>query len=267
MSTGRPPSPNSPTPPIGLLGHYWTDERSRRRFVDDLFDRTSGDYDRVERLLAFGTGSRYRRDALRRAGLRPGMRVLDIATGTGLVAREALALTGTTGMVVGLDPSAGMLEQARHGEPSLLIRAYGERLPCRDACFDFVSMGFALRHVADLGLLFREIRRVLRPGGTACILEITRPRSRAGAGVLRTFMTKFVPAIAGNAARRAEARRLMAFYWDTIDACVSPESVLQALDGAGFAAPGRGLVLGMFSEYVATNGPPGATPQRDPERG
>ncbi len=171
--------PDSPTPPIRLLEHYWKDERSRRRFVDDLFDRTSGDYDRIERLLAIGTGSRYRRDALMRAGLRPGMRVLDVATGTGLVAREALALAGTAGLVVGLDPSAGMLEQARHGERPILVRAYGERLPCREASFDFVCMGFALRHVADLGLLFREMRRVLRPGGIACVLEITRPRSRA----------------------------------------------------------------------------------------
>jgi demethylmenaquinone methyltransferase/2-methoxy-6-polyprenyl-1,4-benzoquinol methylase len=267
MSAKQPPPPNSPTPPIRLLDHYWSDERSRRRFVDDLFDRTSGDYDRVERLLAFGTGSRYRRDALRRAGLRPGMRVLDIATGTGLVAREALALAGPAGMVVGLDPSAGMLEQASHLESPLLIRAFGERLPCRDASFDFVSMGFGLRHVADLGLLFGEIRRVLRPGGTACILELTRPRSRASAAVLRTFMTKLVPAIAGNAARRAEARQLMAFYWDTIDACVSPEAVLLAMKGAGFASPARGVVLGMFSEYLATNGSPEPATRREPVPG
>ena len=253
MREGRPPLPASPTPPIRPLGHYWRDESDRRRFVGELFDRSAGDYDRTERILAFGTGSRYRRDALLRAGLRPGMRVLDIATGTGLVAREALAITGATGLVIGLDPSAGMLEQSRHAVPTPLVRAYGERLPCRDASFDFVSMGFALRHVADLGLLFREIRRVLRPGGTACILELTRPRSPVAAGVLRTFMTRFVPAIAGNAARRAEARRLMHFYWDTIDACVSPETVLRALAEAGFPAPSRGVVLGMFSEYLARN--------------
>ncbi len=75
--------------------------------------------------------------------------------------------------------------------------------------------------------------------------------------MLRAFMTKFVPAIAGNAARRADARRLMAFYWDTIDACVRPEIVLHALEEAGFAAPRRGEHLGIFSEYVATNGPSG----------
>jgi demethylmenaquinone methyltransferase / 2-methoxy-6-polyprenyl-1,4-benzoquinol methylase len=253
MPAANSPPPDSHSPPIGPLSHYWADEPGRRRFVDALFDSTAGDYDHVERLLAFGTGPAYRRDALRRAGLRAGMAVLDIATGTGLVAREALAITGETGSVIGLDPSTGMLEQARRGLPIPLIQATGERLPFRDASFDFVSMGFALRHVADLGLLFHDIRRVLRPGGTACILEISRPPSRARAGALRIFMTKIVPVMAGNATKRAEARRLMQFYWDTIDACVRPEAVLQALAEAGFPAPRRNVTLGLFSEYSAGN--------------
>lgn len=232
------------------LGHYWTDERSRRRFVDDLFDRTSGDYDFVERMLAFGSGRRYRRQALQRAGLRSGMRVLDIATGTGLVAREALAVVGPTGGVVGLDPSAGMLSQA--GSLAIpLVRALGERLPCRDASFDFVSMGFALRHVEDLDALFGEMRRVLKPGGTACVLEITRPAKASLADPMRVFMTRIVPTVAGLVRRRAAASTLMQFYWDTIEACVPPATVLGALDRSGLAAR-RGVVHGMFSEYIAT---------------
>src|SRR5687768_18543246 len=99
------------------------------------------------------------------------MRVLDIATGTGLVAREALALIGPQGKLVGLDPSAGMLAEAMQLDIPL-VRAIGEKLPFGDSQFDFVSMGFALRHVADLEGLFSETRRVLKPGGAACILEI-----------------------------------------------------------------------------------------------
>ena len=78
-----------------------------------MFDGTAPDYDRVERMLAFGTGPWYRRQALRRAGLVPGMHVLDVGTGTGLVAREALTLCGPTGRVTGVDPSAGMMAQAQ----------------------------------------------------------------------------------------------------------------------------------------------------------
>lgn len=239
-----------PRAPITVLPQYWSDEASRRRYLDGLFDGTAGDYDFVERLLGFGSGPWHRRRALRRAGLRPGMHVLDIATGTGLVAREALAIVGPEGRVVGLDPSAGMLEQA-HQLDIPLVRALGERLPCRDASFDFVCMGFALRHVADLDALFGEIHRVLRPGGTACILELTRPASRAVAAPLRVFMTGVVPAVARLARRHHHARQLMQFFWDTIDACVPPEAVLAALGRAGFAAPHRTVSLGMFSDYLA----------------
>lgn len=235
--------------PIASMPRYFEDEPARRRFLTELFDGSAVDYDFFERLLAFGSGSWYRRDALRRAGLTSGMRVLDIATGTGLVAREAARLTGKGGSVIGLDPSAGMLAQAARLRIPL-VRALGERLPCADASFDFVSMGFALRHVADLDALCSEIRRVLKPGGVACILEITRPGKPTAALPLRLFMTRVVPALARITGRRG-ARPMMDFYWDTIDACVPPEAVLGALERAGFTAPRRIVSLGMFSEYVA----------------
>ncbi|MGZ5583686.1 MAG: class I SAM-dependent methyltransferase [Usitatibacter sp.] len=236
--------------PISALPRYWADETGRRRFLDHLFGDTAGDYDFVERLLGLGSGPWYRRMALQRAGLRPGMQVLDIATGTGLVAREALATVGSAGSVIGLDPSEGMLEQAGVLEIPL-VRALGEKLPCRDASFDFVSMGFALRHVAELETLFSEMRRVLKPGGSACVLELTHPRRPIIATPLRIFMTRVVPAIARFSSRHTQAKELMQFYWDTIEACVPPEAVLAALRRSGFAAPTRTVVLGMFSEYVA----------------
>jgi len=237
----------APRAPITLLRQYWSDEGSRRRYVDHLFDDTASDYDFVERLLGLGTGPWYRRQALARAGLASGMRVLDVATGTGLVAREALRIIGPTGTLVGLDPSAGMLGQAASLKVPL-VRGFGERLPFGTATFDFVSMGFALRHVSDLEGLFREMHRVIKPGGTACILELTRPTRLVAP--LRFFMTRAVPAAAWIFGRRKQARDLMRFYWDTIEACVPPEDVLAALQRAGFGAPKRNVAIGMFSEYV-----------------
>jgi len=231
-------------PLVRSLPKYFGDERSRRGFVDGLFDSTARDYDFIELLLGLYSGARYRRDALRRAGLKPGMRVLDIATGTGLVAREALALGGA---VTGIDPSAGMIDEARRISFPL-VRGLGEKLPFRDTCFDFVCMGFALRHVADIQGLFEEMRRVLTPGGTICVLEITRPPNRFVAAPLRVYMTRIVPAIARAAGRDASA--LMQFYWDTIDACMPPDAILATLERAGFHSPARNVVLGMFSEYV-----------------
>src|SRR5580658_909763 len=97
-------SMHAPHPP---LSDYYGDEVNRALWVRGLFDRTAADYDRIERAMAFGSGSWYRRRALERAGLRPGMRVLDIGTGTGLTAREAFALVGPSGEVTGVDPSTG----------------------------------------------------------------------------------------------------------------------------------------------------------------
>ena len=72
----------SPHPP---LEHYYRSERDRSAWVRGVFDRSAGDYDRLERILGFGTGSWYRRRALREAGLTAGMSVIDVGTGTGLL--------------------------------------------------------------------------------------------------------------------------------------------------------------------------------------
>ena len=234
--------------PIPHLPRYFGDERQRREYLDGLFDAGARDYDFVEGLLGLGSGPWFRRGALRRSGLREGMAVLDIATGTGLVAREALAIAGP-GNVYGLDPSAGMLAEAGQlGIP--LVRGLGERLPYRDACFDFISMGFALRHVADLEALFSEMRRVLRPGGMVCVLEITKPRGKLVTWTLRNFMTRMVPMVSRLTGRKL-GPEMMRFYWDTIEACVRPEVVMKSLRAAGFPQPSREVSLKIFSEYVA----------------
>ena len=75
-------------PPLPAETRHWTHRDDRQRVVNALFDQSAEHYDRACGLMSFGSGQRYRRDALRRAGLRPGMRVLDVGTGTGLLARE-----------------------------------------------------------------------------------------------------------------------------------------------------------------------------------
>lgn len=250
-----PEDPNAartaPRAPITLLPQYWSDEGTRRKYLDELFDGTAGDYDFVENLVGLGSGPWYRRTALGRQGLRRGMHVLDLATGTGLVAREALKLIGPEGRLVGLDPSAGMLTEASQLQVPL-VRAIGEKLPFREASFDFVSMGFAMRHVADLDALFTEIHRVLKPGGTVCVLELTAPERKWIAAPLRFFMTRLVPIVAAPWRRREQARSLMQFWWDTSEACVRPEAIVAAMQRGGLKAPRRNTALGMFSEYSAS---------------
>jgi demethylmenaquinone methyltransferase/2-methoxy-6-polyprenyl-1,4-benzoquinol methylase len=233
------------------LSAYYESEAARSGWVRGIFDRTAGDYDRVERVLGLGSGSWYRNQALCRAGLRLGMTILDIGTGTGLVAREAAAITGDPALVTGVDPSAGMIEHARVPEGVRMLAGSAEAIPAPDDGADFLSMGYALRHISDLGIAFKEFYRVLKPGGQLCLLEITLPASAFGRALLKTYMRGVVPAITSVISRHRDMPRLMRYYWDTIAACVPPDSILQALRGAGFVAVDRHVELRIFSEYRA----------------
>jgi demethylmenaquinone methyltransferase/2-methoxy-6-polyprenyl-1,4-benzoquinol methylase len=113
-------------------------------------------------------------------------------------------------------------------------------------------MGYALRHMDDLVRAFREFRRILRPGGRVCILEITRPRTKLGRAFLRAYLGT-LSAVLGRLTRLSpRTPELWAYYWDTIDRCVPPERVLEALRAAGFTDPERFISMGIFSEYTAT---------------
>src|SRR5262249_30757971 len=153
----------------------------------------------------FGAGQRYRRDALLRAGLRPGMTVLDVGIGTGLLAREIVPVIGPAGRLTGLDPSWNMMAAARRRLGHRLVRGVGEALPFGDAEFDFVTMGYALRHVDDLDNTFDEYRRVLKDGGRLLLLEITRPASSAGLILARAYFGGVVPLVTRLATGSANA--------------------------------------------------------------
>jgi len=237
--------------PHAPLTRYYGSEAERSRWVSSIFSRTAGDYDRIERVLGLGTGSWYRRRALMRAGLAAGMTVIDVGTGTGLVAREAAALVGDAGLVTGVDPSPGMVEHARVPAGVRLLAGSAEGIPAPDDAADFVSMGYALRHIGDLAPAFAEMFRVLRPGGRVCLLEITPPKGTVGQRLLKAYLKGFVPVIAAVVSRHRDTPELMRYYWDTIAACVAPAAILEALGAAGFVAVERHVELGIFSEYRA----------------
>ena len=113
-------------------------------------------------------------------------------------------------------------------------------------------MGYALRHIGDVSAAFAEFFRVLRPGGRLVVLEITKPRGPLGTALLKTYMRSVVPVIARVAARKQASPELWRYYWDTIEACIAPETVLQALRDAGFVDVKQHLELGIFSEYTAS---------------
>jgi demethylmenaquinone methyltransferase / 2-methoxy-6-polyprenyl-1,4-benzoquinol methylase len=239
----------APHPP---LTDYYADETARHRWLRHIFDAAAPDYDRIERLMAFGTGPWYRRQALRRAGLTSGMQVLDVGTGTGLTAIQAARLSGGGEKVTGVDPSIGMLANAHLPEGMRVIEGRAEALPAADSSFDFISMGYALRHVADLRAMFGEFFRALRPGGRVCVLEITRPSGVHATRWLRLYLRYLVPIVASWVGRSRDTPQLMRYLWDSIEACVPPQEVLDEMRAAGFTNVSRHVVLGIFSEYVGS---------------
>jgi len=236
-------------PPHRTLTEYYR-QGQKSGFLRQIFDRTAIDYDRIEWLMAFGTGAKYRREALLRAGLKPGMKMLDVAAGTGAVSREALAVLGEPRQILGLDPSAGMLAQLVASVPIRVLRATGEQLPLAEASFDFLSVGYALRHMSDLSAALSEFHRVLKPGGTVCLLEITAPQRPLARALARAYFRGVVPLLTRLAARDSKTPLLWKYYWDTIDACIPPARVVKAMEQAGFADVKHHVEIGIFSEYT-----------------
>jgi demethylmenaquinone methyltransferase/2-methoxy-6-polyprenyl-1,4-benzoquinol methylase len=213
------------------------------------FDAAAPCYDRASRLIGFGTGRWYRRWSLARAGLRPGMTVLDVGTGTGLVARSAAGLLRGSGHVVGVDPSGAMLARAACPRRSTLLRAVAEALPFRDGTFDFLTFGYSLRYLDDVRSALHEGWRVLRPGGIVLVLEMARPRSR----LARLYLETLVPGLA-RLTIGDEGRSLMRYCWATVDRAARPEALTAALAECGFALRRRTVWFGFLSEHVAVKG-------------
>lgn len=168
---------------------------ARKRHALELFRGLPRRYDLLAAALSFGQDPRWRRALVRGLAPAPGERVLDVATGTGLVAAELLRQGAFS--VVGIDQSTEMLGAARarfaahafgdgaSARPAArveLIQAEAERLPFADGSFDALTFTYLLRYVDDPRAAIRELARVLRPGGRIASLEFgvpTRPAARA----------------------------------------------------------------------------------------
>jgi demethylmenaquinone methyltransferase / 2-methoxy-6-polyprenyl-1,4-benzoquinol methylase len=140
-----------------------------------LFAPLGPTYDRYAALLSFGQDPRWRRFLVSRIEADRDDTVLDVATGTGAVARELLARKGCA--VVGLDQSPEMLAEARRRLPAdvQLMEGNAESLPFPDASFDALTFTYLLRYVSDPAATLRELARVVRPGGTVAGLEFALP--------------------------------------------------------------------------------------------
>jgi demethylmenaquinone methyltransferase/2-methoxy-6-polyprenyl-1,4-benzoquinol methylase len=168
--------------------------------VRAMFDRISGVYDRMNRVMSAGLDARWRARAADLAVLAPGDRALDVATGTGDLALELARRVGPGGEVVGCDFSEAMLSRARTkaaraGAPVRFEWANALALPYEAVSFDAATAGFGARNFADLGRGLAEMARVVRPGGRVVVLEITTPRRPPLSWFHALWFDRAVPAL------------------------------------------------------------------------
>jgi len=186
-----PPVPatrhDSPTPSPGPSHEHGSDgaavaaDGARKQHALELFAGLPRHYDRAGALLSFGQDPRWRAAMVAAVGARPGQRVLDVATGTGMVAAALVRRYDVE--VVGLDQSPQMLAAARARlarEPALgaritLLEGQAERLPFGDGEFDHLTFTYLLRYVDDPAATLRELARVVAPGGRIASLEFGQP--------------------------------------------------------------------------------------------
>ena len=173
------------------------------RRIGAMFDRVAPRYDFLNRTLSAGRDAGWRRRAVALARLGPGEHALDVGVGTGDLAFGLLAASDGTSRVTGVDLSEEMLRRAREraaalglGERFAARQANAEALPFGDASFDRVVAGFAVRNFGDLPAGLGEMRRVLRPGGRAVILELSTPPNPAVRAAFDLYFHGLSPRIA-----------------------------------------------------------------------
>lgn len=174
----------------------------RTRFAKQLFGAIAPEYDRMGAILSFGQDPGWRRFLVSRVNAIPGSWVLDVATGTGLVARDLARRRNVR--IVGLDQSEPMIRRGteairgREGElPGRVwfVLGQAERLPFPDETFDSVMFTYLLRYVDDPAATLRELGRALRPGGVLAGLEFHVPQNPYAHVAWRTFTRTVMPGV------------------------------------------------------------------------
>lgn len=221
----------------------------REQYVRDLFRRVAPRYDFLNRLLSFRRDVGWRRFTAAHAGLAPGGRALDVATGTGDLAFELARYVGPQGQVVGLDFVEEMLVRAEAkakaaGLDSVCRFVQGNALdlPFPDDSFDAATIAFGLRNVTDRMRCLQEMRRVVRPGGRVLVLEFSRPVWPVFRQVYLLYFRYILPLIGRLIQGDADTYRYL------------PETVLAFPDQEALAAYMRSLGFQNVRYYNLTGG-------------
>jgi demethylmenaquinone methyltransferase/2-methoxy-6-polyprenyl-1,4-benzoquinol methylase len=206
-----------------------------------MFDRIAGLYDAMNTVMTAGLHHRWRDRAVELAGVGPGSRVIDVATGTGDLAVALARAVGPDGEVVACDFSERMLARARTKAPRLRFEwADALSLPYAGDSFDAATVGFGVRNFADLRRGIEEMVRVVRPGGRVVILEITRPTRQPLASFYRAWFDRLVPSLG----RLAGDGAAYSYLPSSVARFPAPRELAAVMDGCGLHAISYVLMAG-----------------------
>ena len=204
--------------------------QERASYVQHMFTRIAGRYDLMNRLMTGGQDVRWRRQVIRLARLRPGSRLLDLGTGTGDLAREALAQVPRA-RVIAADFTLEMMHVGQKRGPLDFSAADALRLPFPDASFDAVVSGFLMRNVIDLQKALEEQLRVLKRGGRIVVLDTTRPRKNMLSPLIWLHMHVVIPLLGRILTGSSDAYRYLP---ETTEGFVTAENLASRMVVAGF---------------------------------
>jgi demethylmenaquinone methyltransferase/2-methoxy-6-polyprenyl-1,4-benzoquinol methylase len=228
---------NNESPDKTHFGYKTVSVDEKAGLVKGVFDSVASRYDIMNDLMSGGLHRIWKRFTIDEAGVKPGHRVLDLAGGTGDLARKFAEQVGESGEVVLADINHAMLEQGRRrlvdagvaGNLSI-AQVDAENLPFADASFDRVAIAFGLRNVTDKAAALVSMYRVLKPGGKALILEFSTP-----ADSIKPFYDlysfKILPVLGKMVAGDEESYQYLA---ESIRMHPDQETLLGMMQDAGF---------------------------------
>lgn len=207
----------------------------KERYVQDMFSAIAPQYDRLNAILSFSQHKRWRRLAVRQAGVKSGDRCLDVCTGTGDFAMDLSAVVGRDGKVIGSDFCEPMIRNGlskvaqTQGGPIKMMVANAEKLPYPSAAFDVVTVGFGIRNVARIQDAVSEMARVTADGGRVVILEFNRPPKRWYRPFVDFYLFRILPSIGGLFSRK----EAYTYLPESMKTFVSREELTAVMERAG----------------------------------
>lgn len=240
---------------MGVVVPYKEDPGAKKQQVARMFDSISGRYDFLNHFLSLGIDIAWRRKAIRLLRDIQPKQILDVATGTGDFAIEALALNPER--VIGVDISEGMLEVGRKKirerklDTSIELRSGdSEKLPFEDNFFDAVIVAFGVRNFENLELGLAEMLRVLKPGGRVVILEFSKPSKFPMKQLYNVYFTAILPIVGRWISRDSSAYRYLP---ESVKAFPDGTDFINVLSGLGYKHPQcEPLTFGISSLYWAS---------------